>query len=335
MVASPGALCWSASEPLKSQSQVTRAMNDKLAFVFPGQGSQSIGMLAELGAAHTVVMNTFREASDVLGYDLWDLTQNGEADALNVTDKTQPAMLTAGVAVWRLWKELGGDDPAVMAGHSLGEYSALVCGGAMSFADAVNLVETRGRLMQQAVPAGVGAMAAILGMEDDQVVAITEKASSEDSLVSAANFNSPGQVVIAGHAEAVDRAVELATGAGAKKAIKLAVSVPSHCALMAPAAEKLAKKLADIDVQVPSIPVIHNADVAVHDNADSIRQALVSQLDHSVRWVETVTRMAEQGVEKAIEAGPGKVLMGLNRRIDRRVKTLPVLDQASLDKAMS
>ncbi len=308
-------------------------MNNKLAFVFPGQGSQSLGMLADMAESHPVVQDTFAEASAVLGYDLWELVQNGPEEDLNSTDKTQPALLAAGVAVWRAWKQQGGEDPVVMAGHSLGEYSALVCSGALDFAAGIDLVRERGLQMQAAVPAGEGGMAAILGLEDDKVVDICARAAGDD-VVSAANFNTPGQVVVSGSAAAVDRAVALATEEGAKKAITLAVSVPSHCALMAPAAEKLAAKLAGIEIRKPTIPVIHNADVLSYEDADSIRAALVRQLDHSVRWVETVQKMAADGIEMAIEAGPGKVLMGLNRRIDRQVKTTPVLDAASLAKAL-
>ena len=307
-------------------------MNTQLAFLFPGQGSQSVGMLADLGD-RAIVRETFAEASDVLGYDLWALTQDGPEADLNQTDRTQPAMLTAGVAVWRLWREQAGAEPCVMAGHSLGEYSALVCADAIDFAAAVDLVAERGRLMQAAVPAGEGAMAAILGLEDAQVVAVCEQAA-QGEVVSAANFNSPGQVVVAGAAAAVDRAVALATEAGAKKAVKLAVSVPSHCALMRPAAEQLAIKLAAMEVRTPRVPVIHNADVLAYDQADRIREALARQLYQSVRWVETVQKLAADGIVSAIEAGPGKVLMGLNRRIDRNVKTTPVLDTDSLAKAL-
>lgn len=308
-------------------------MNTQLAFLFPGQGSQSVGMLADLGD-RAIVRDTFAEASTVLGYDLWQLCQEGPEADLNQTDRTQPAMLAAGVAVWRLWREQGGAEPGVMAGHSLGEYTALVCADALDFAVAVDLVAERGRLMQAAVPAGAGAMAAILGLEDAQVVAACEQAA-QGEVVSAANFNSPGQVVIAGAAAAVDRAVALATHMGAKKAVKLAVSVPSHCALMQPAAEQLAAKLGGIEIRAPRVPVLHNADVAAYDDGDRIRDALARQLYQSVRWVEIVQKLGADGVTSAIEAGPGKVLMGLNRRIDRNVKTTPVLDAESLAKALA
>ncbi|MCP5142356.1 MAG: ACP S-malonyltransferase [Chromatiales bacterium] len=308
-------------------------MNTQLAFLFPGQGSQSVGMLADLGD-RAIVRDTFAEASAVLGYDLWRLCQEGPEADLNQTDRTQPAMLAAGVSVWRLWREQGGAEPCVMAGHSLGEYSALVCADSIDFADAVDLVAERGRLMQAAVPAGEGAMAAIIGLDDDKVVAACA-AAAQGEVVSAANFNSPGQVVIAGAAAAVDRAIAACTDAGAKKAVKLAVSVPSHCALMKPAADQLAAKLAGIEVRAPRVPVIHNVDVASHYDADQIRDALARQLYQSVRWVEIVQKLAADGITAAIEAGPGKVLMGLNRRIDRNVVTTPVLDAESLAKALA
>ncbi|WP_127477368.1 ACP S-malonyltransferase [Sulfurivermis fontis] len=305
-----------------------------LAFVFPGQGSQSVGMLAELAAAHPLVRDTFAEASAALGYDLWQLTQNGPADELNQTHITQPAMLTAGVATWRVWQEMNGKTPVVMAGHSLGEYTALVCAGALSFADGVALVAERGRYMQEAVPAGTGAMAAILGLEDAQVVEACAGAA-QGQVVSAVNFNSPGQVVIAGHAAAVERAMEAAKAMGAKRALPLPVSVPSHCALMQPAAERLAQRLAGISVQLPQIPVINNVDVAVASDADTMRQALARQLYSPVRWVETVQKMAADGVDALVECGPGKVLVGLNKRIAKDMKTFAIVDTASLDEALA
>ncbi|MEW6646920.1 MAG: ACP S-malonyltransferase [Pseudomonadota bacterium] len=305
-----------------------------LAFVFPGQGSQSVGMLAELAAAHPLVRDTFAEASAALGYDLWQLTQNGPADELNQTHITQPAMLTAGVAAWRVWQEKNGKTPVVMAGHSLGEYTALVCAGALSFADGVALVAERGRYMQEAVPAGTGAMAAILGLEDAQVVEACAGAA-QGQVVSAVNFNSPGQVVIAGHVAAVERAMEAAKAMGAKRALPLPVSVPSHCALMQPAADRLAQRLAGISVQVPQIPVINNVDVAVASDADTMRQALARQLYSPVRWVETVQKMAADGVDALVECGPGKVLVGLNKRIAKDMKTFAIVDTASLDEALA
>lgn len=305
-----------------------------LAFVFPGQGSQSVGMLADLAAAYPLVRDTFAEASAALGYDLWQLTQNGPADELNQTHITQPAMLTAGVAAWRVWQEKNGKVPVVMAGHSLGEYTALVCAGALSFADGVALVAERGRYMQEAVPAGTGAMAAILGLEDAQVVEACASAA-QGQVVSAVNFNSPGQVVIAGHAAAVERAMEAAKAMGAKRALPLPVSVPSHCALMQPAAERLAQRLAGIALQVPQIPVINNVDVAVAADAAAIRQALARQLHSPVRWVETVQKMAADGVDALVECGPGKVLVGLNKRIAKDMKTFAIVDTASLDEALA
>jgi [acyl-carrier-protein] S-malonyltransferase len=305
-----------------------------LAFVFPGQGSQAVGMLSDLGAAHDVVRTTFAEASAALGYDLWQLTQNGPADELNQTHITQPAMLTAGVAAWRVWQQKGGARPAVMAGHSLGEYTALVCAGALSFADGVALVAERGRYMQEAVPAGTGAMAAILGLEDALVVEACAGAA-QGQVVSAVNFNSPGQVVIAGHAAAVERAMEAAKAMGAKRALPLPVSVPSHCALMQPAAERLAQRLAGITLQTPQIPVINNVDVLAAADADAMRQALARQLYNPVRWVETVQKMAADGVDTLVECGPGKVLVGLNKRIVKDMKTYAIVDTASLDETLA
>jgi len=308
-------------------------MSMKFSVVFPGQGSQSVAMLADLAEAFPVVQETFQEASDALGFDLWGMTQNGPVEALNLTHNTQPAMLAAGISVWRIWGEQGGPQPALMAGHSLGEYSALVAADSLGFSDAIKLVAERGRLMQEAVPEGVGAMAAILGLDDDKVCELcTEAAESE--VVEAVNFNSPGQVVVAGNKSAVDRMVILAKSAGAKRALPLPVSVPSHCALMQPAAEKLAAYLADVEIKASSIPVIHNVTVAETSNADDIRGLLAQQLYSPVRWVETVQRMAEDKTECIIEAGPGKVLAGLCKRIDRAVNGLAVFDPASLEKAM-
>lgn len=305
-----------------------------LAFVFPGQGSQSVGMLAEMAETYPLVQETFGSASEVLGFDLWNLVQEGPAEELNQTHITQPAMLSAGVAVWRIWQEKGGATPAVMAGHSLGEYSALVAAGAIQFEDAVAVVADRGRFMQEAVPAGEGAMAAILGLDDDKVVSICTNAAM-DEVVSAVNFNSPGQVVVAGSSAAVDRAVSLAKEEGAKRALKLPVSVPSHCALMIPAAEKLATRLNDITISAPAIPVINNVDVVATDNRDDIRDALVRQLHNPVRWVETVLKMSGDGVDKLFECGPGKVLVGLNKRIDRNMAASALFDVAGLEQALN
>ncbi|MEJ2763153.1 ACP S-malonyltransferase [Photobacterium sp. MCCC 1A19761] len=304
----------------------------KFAIVFPGQGSQAVGMLAELAAQYAVVQETFAEASEALGYDLWALVQNGPAEALNETHRTQPALLTASVAIWRVWQQQGGAQPTVLAGHSLGEYSALVCAGVMDFKDAVKLVELRGQLMQEAVPAGVGAMSAIIGLDNDAIAKACEEAA-QGQVCSPVNFNSPGQVVIAGNKEAVERANVLCKEAGAKRAMPLPVSVPSHCALMKPAAEKLAVALEAVAFNAPAIPVINNADVAVETDPAAIKQALVKQLYGPVRWTESVERMAADGIETLLEMGPGKVLTGLTKRINRALGGAAVNDPASLDAA--
>ena len=304
-----------------------------LAFVFPGQGSQSVGMLSQLATEFPHVQSTFTEASDVLGYDLWRLVSDGPVESLNQTDRTQPAMLAAGIAVWRCWQSVTDIKPRFLAGHSLGEYTALVVADAMTFSDAIKLVEQRGRFMQQAVPAGTGAMAAILGLDDDIVSAICSQ-SSANGIVEAVNFNSPGQVVIAGEAAAVNVAIELAKEQGAKRALLLSVSVPSHCALMKPAAEQLASVLADISIQTPTIPVIHNVSVTNENNSDNIKRLLTEQLYSPVRWVETIQSFADQGVDTLVECGPGKVLAGLTKRIDKSLVGLAVFDQTSLDKTI-
>jgi [acyl-carrier-protein] S-malonyltransferase len=304
------------------------------AAVFPGQGSQSIGMLGDLAAAHPEVQKAFTEASQALGYDLWALTQQGPEERLNSTQQTQPALLAAGVAAWRTWKAAGGRDPSAMAGHSLGEYTALVCAGAMDFQAAVKLVEFRGLAMQEAVPAGQGAMAAIIGLEDEAVRAACAEAAQGD-VVEAVNFNAPGQVVIAGSKAAVERAGEACKARGAKRALPLPVSAPSHCALMKPAAERLAQKLAALDIKSPRIPVIHNVDVRTHSNPDEIRAALKAQLHNPVRWVETVQKLAGDGLAKQFEFGPGKVLVGLAKRIDKSVECLPVYDPTTLQAALA
>ncbi len=302
--------------------------------VFPGQGSQSVGMLSTLAEVFPQVEETFAEASSVLGYDLWERVQNGPAGLLNQTSCTQPAMLAAGVATWRCWQAKTDKVPALMAGHSLGEYTALVCAGAMDFRDAIALVEKRGEYMQSAVPEGVGAMAAILGLDDAQVEAVCNEAAQGD-VVSPVNFNSPGQVVIAGHAAAVERAMELAKQAGAKRALPLPVSVPSHCSLMEPAAQQLAAQLSGIPLRAPSIPVIHNVDALPHDDPDAIREALAAQLHRPVRWVECVRAMHAQGVTTLVEAGPGKVLAGLTKRIEKSLAAIPVQSAEDLDKAIA
>ncbi|MCQ1057764.1 ACP S-malonyltransferase [Photobacterium sp. ZSDE20] len=304
----------------------------KFAIVFPGQGSQAVGMLAELAEQYDVVKQTFAEASDVLGYDLWALVQNGPAEDLNQTHRTQPALLTSSVAIWRVWQEVGGAKPEVVAGHSLGEYSALVCAGVIDFKDAVKLVELRGQLMQAAVPAGVGAMSAIIGLDNDAIAKACAEAA-QDQVCSPVNFNSPGQVVIAGNKDAVERANVLCKEAGAKRALPLPVSVPSHCALMQPAADKLAEALESITFSAPVVSVINNADVATETDPAAIKAALVKQLHSPVRWTESVERMAAEGIESLLEFGPGKVLTGLTKRINRSLSSAAVNDTASLDAA--
>jgi len=303
-------------------------------FAFPGQGSQSVGMLADLAATYPVVVDTFKEASATLGYDLWALTQEGPAELLNQTDKTQPALLAASVAIWRVWAEVGGELPTTIAGHSLGEYSALVCAGVIDFNDALKLVELRGQLMQQAVPAGVGAMYAIIGLGDAEIKAACEQAA-QGEVVSPVNFNSPGQVVIAGNKDAVERAGILCKEAGAKRALPLPVSVPSHCALMKPAADELAVALRSITFNTPKISVINNVDVAIETEDNKIKDALVRQLYCPVRWTDIVVKMAAQGINLQVEAGPGKVLSGLVRRIEKGVAAQAINDSASLDAALA
>lgn len=303
------------------------------ACVFPGQGSQSLGMLSALSDAHPQVREAFQEASDALDMDLWSLVQSGPEEDLNRTENTQPAMLAAGVATWRVWRSSGGPDPAMMAGHSLGEYTALVCADALNFSDAVQLVAERGRLMQGAVAPGEGAMAAILGLDDAQVIDVCERAAA-GQVVEAVNFNSPGQVVIAGSAAAVDRAVALAGEAGAKRSVKLPVSVPSHCRLMEDAAARLAERLAGLSIGAPCIPVIHNVDASRHDNPDGIRAALAAQLHRPVRWVDSIRVMTGQGISRVVEMGPGKVLSGLNKRIDKGLASACVQDPETLRQAL-
>lgn len=309
-------------------------MSQNLAFVFPGQGSQQVGMLAELAEQHPVIKNTFAEASSVLGYDLWDLVQNGPEDDLNQTDKTQPALLTSGVALWRLWQEQEGNMPSIVAGHSLGEYTALVCAGALDFADGVNLVKLRGEFMQQAVPAGTGAMAAILGLADEGIAKACKDAE-QGEVVSPVNYNCPGQVVIAGHKDAVARAIELCKEAGAKRAIPLPVSVPSHCELMKPAAEKMAVELAKIDVRMPDIDVVQNTTASIAASVDELKENLLAQLYSPVLWTNSVQGMVEKGIEQTVECGPGKVLSGLNKKIHRPLIVAAINDVAGLEKALS
>lgn len=309
-------------------------MTSKLAIVFPGQGSQSVGMLSELYQQHDVVKQTFKEASDALGYDLWALVANGPEQDLNETHRTQPALLTASVAVWRLWQQQNGAAPAYLAGHSLGEYSALVCAGVLSLSDAVKLVEQRGNFMQQAVPAGVGAMSAIIGL-DDAAIAKACAEAEQDEVVSPVNYNSPGQVVIAGHKAAVERAGERCKAAGAKRALPLPVSVPSHCALMKPAADKLAEVLAALSFNPAVIPVVNNVDVAIAADSNAVKDALIRQLYSPVRWTETIEWLAQQGVTEVLELGAGKVLSGLIKRIDKNLNAASVGDSATLQAALT
>lgn len=307
--------------------------NYNLAFVFPGQGSQSVGMLDELAQTYSSVEQTFSKASEILDKDLWQLVTNGPVEDLNLTYNTQPAMLAAGVAVWQVWCERSKIRPSWMAGHSLGEYTALVCSGAMVFEDAIALVAERGTLMQEAVPNGEGAMAAILGLDEPQVVKLCEE-SAEGQVVSPVNFNAPGQVVIAGHVAAVERAMTAAKDAGAKRAVKLPVSAPSHCSLMESAATKLADRLQNINIETPDVTLIHNVDVASHSAPEVIRNALKEQLFKPVRWVDTIRFMHDQGVNTFVECGPGKVLKGLNKRIIKEAEHFTVYDPDTLNNVL-
>lgn len=309
-------------------------MSKKIALVFPGQGSQTVGMLNELYQEFSVVRDTFAEASAALGYDLWQLIANGPEESLNETHRTQPALLTASVAVWRVWQQQGGATPAFMAGHSLGEYSALVCAGVLGLSDAVKLVEKRGQYMQTAVPAGTGAMSAIIGLDDALIAKACEDAA-QGEVVSPVNYNSPGQVVIAGNKAAVERANELCKAAGAKRALPLPVSVPSHCALMKPAAEQLTADLAALSFAPMQVPVVNNVDVTVVDSADAVKDALIRQLYSPVRWTESVEWLVAQGVTDIVELGAGKVLSGLIKRIHKETTTSSVNDLASLQAALS
>jgi [acyl-carrier-protein] S-malonyltransferase len=306
-----------------------------LAFVFPGQGSQSVGMLAELGAAEPVVRDTFAEASEVLGYDLWELCQDGPESDLGATERTQPAMLAAGVATWRVWVQLGGPRPLAMAGHSLGEYTALVCADAMDFRTAIDVVRFRGQVMQQAVPLGQGAMAAVLGLDDADLDAACREAA-QGEVVEPVNFNAPGQTVIAGNATAVARAIDAAKARGARRAVLLPVSVPSHSSLMLGAADRLAEKLATVDVRMPNVPDVYTVDVRRHASPEGIRQSLKEQLFKPVRWADTVRAMIAGGATTFVECGPGKVLTSLNRRIERKpeLRMLALEDTASIAAAL-
>lgn len=304
-------------------------------FIFPGQGSQKEGMLAELSESHALIGETFQEASAVLGYDLWQLCQQDPDKQLSLTHITQPAILTASVALWRLWCSLGGAQPSLMAGHSLGEYSALVCSGALQFTDAVSLVRQRGEFMQSAVPLGVGTMAAIVGLDDAEVKAACAEAAQEQA-VEAVNFNSPGQVVIAGHVEAVERAIEACKARGAKRALPLPVSAPFHSSLMQPAAERFADVIADVQISVPGIPVIQNYDLSVTgDNTQLIRDNLIKQIYSPVPWVDTINSFSRQGISLVIECGPGKVLSGLNKRIAAEMQAEATENEAALQAALA
>ena len=308
--------------------------NNNLAFVFPGQGSQKIGMLAQLAAQSPIVEATFAEASAALGYDLWDMIQHGEQEQINLTERTQPMLLTSSVAIWRLWSDRNGPAPGQMAGHSLGEWSALVCAGAVDFVDAVKIVQSRGAFMQQAVPVGVGAMAAILGLED-QVIFDACDSARQGEVVDAVNFNAPGQVVIAGSAAAVDRAIDLCKQAGAKRALALPVSAPFHTSLMKPAAEQLAALVSSTAFATPAIPVIHNVHAQSETDAEQIKALMLEQIYKPVMWVDCITALKQGGASVFAECGPGRVLNGLTKRIDREITSFAMDDPASLDNALT
>jgi [acyl-carrier-protein] S-malonyltransferase len=307
---------------------------DNLAFVFPGQGSQQIGMLEPLAAEYPIVQQTFAEASDVLGYDLWDRVQNGTQEEINLTECTQPLLLTASVAIWRVWEQCGGAKPALLAGHSLGEWSALVCAGVVSFADAVALVRQRGKLMQEAVPAGQGAMAAIIGLADDAVLAACASAA-DGEIVAAVNFNSPGQVVIAGHNAAVERAMAACKEAGAKRALALPVSAPFHTELMRPAADGLATWVEEVEFHAPQIAVVHNVHARTESDPAKIKALMIEQIYSPVLWVDCVNTLANAGVETLIECGPGKVLAGLAKRINKSLSASSIENPAELAAAVA
>ncbi|GHC20542.1 ACP S-malonyltransferase [Aidingimonas halophila] len=309
-------------------------MTQSLALIFPGQGSQHVGMMRELAERYSVVRTTFEEASDALGYDLWHVVQEGPDEVLNATACTQPALLSSSVAIWRVWQELEGPRPVAMAGHSLGEYSAMVCAGVLPFAEGVRLVRLRGEAMQEAVPQGQGAMAAILGLDDETVEKACADAAQGD-VVAAVNYNAPGQVVIAGARAAVDRAIANCQEAGAKRALPLPVSVPSHCDLMKPAAERLAAAMDELTLRPPRYTVVQNADAQAHGDTLTLQEKLIEQLYRPVRWTECVEAMADMGATTFVECGPGKVLTGLNKRIVRQSKGAAVNDPESLETALS
>jgi [acyl-carrier-protein] S-malonyltransferase len=312
-------------------------MSDKLiAFVFPGQGSQRVGMLAAAHERFKVVRDTFSEASQVLGYEMWDLVRDGAQEALNLTETTQPVLLTSSVALWRAWLELGGPPPGIMAGHSLGEFSAMVCAGAMVFSDAVQLVRQRGAFMQAAVPVGEGAMAAIIGLDDDTINSVcAEAAARSGKVVAAVNFNSPGQVVIAGHGAGVDEAIRLLKDAGSKRALPLPVSAPFHTELMKPAGERLAEVVAGLAIRCPDIPVVHNVHADTESDPLRIRSLLVEQIYSPVQWTRCVQSMVNSGATAIVECGPGKVLSGLNRRIDKSLQSFAIEEPEELLAALA
>ena len=309
-------------------------MNKNLAFVFPGQGSQKIGMLASLASINTVVLDTFLEASEALGYDLWELVQSGEQEAINLTERTKPILLASSVAIWRLWQERSGPSPSLLAGHSLGEWSALVCSGVLGFTNALKIVRARGAYMQEAVPLGVGAMAAILGLDDQAVLDACDTAR-QGEVVDAVNFNAPGQIVIAGSALAVERAIELCKASGAKRVLPLPVSAPFHTSLMHPAAENLADLVNSTVFSTPQIPVIHNVHAQTESNPDAIKALMLEQIYKPVMWVDCVNELKAQGAEILIECGPGRVLNGLSKRIDRELTSYATDDLASLENALT
>jgi [acyl-carrier-protein] S-malonyltransferase len=309
--------------------------NQQLAFLFPGQGSQKVGMLAEMAAAHPVVGETFAEASAALGYDLWQLSQQGPQEELNLTEKTQPLLLTSSVALWRVWQQRGGATPSLLAGHSLGEFSALVCAGTIEFADAVRLVRARGQFMQTAVPVGEGAMAAVLGLEDEQISQICRTASEAGGVVEAVNFNAPGQVVIAGTVAAVERAIEGCKAAGSKRALPLPVSAPFHTSLMRPAGDKLREAMQGLEFKAPQIPVVHNVHAQPENDPQRIKDILFEQIFSPVKWVGCVQYLAAHGITSAVECGPGKVLGGLVKRIDKAVGCVGLEEPAELDAALA
>jgi [acyl-carrier-protein] S-malonyltransferase len=309
--------------------------NQQLAFVFPGQGSQKVGMLAEIAGAYPAIQETFAEASAALGYDMWQLSQQGPQEELNLTEKTQPLLLTASVALWRVWQQQGGAQPALLAGHSLGEFSALVCAGTIDFTDAVRLVRARGQFMQTAVPVGEGAMAAVLGLEDEQIVQICRAASEAGGVVEAVNFNAPGQVVIAGTVAGVNSAIELCKAAGSKRALPLPVSAPFHTSLMRPAGDKLRAAMQDLTFRTPRIPVVHNVHAQPEGDPQKIKDILFEQIFSPVNWVGCVQYLVARGAKTAIECGPGKVLGGLIKRIDKELGCTGIETGAELDAALA